>query len=319
MSRKIDKTRRSYTVNEMNYIVEKKLKFGNYQHVVCNLCGSDDAVFYAIAQDPDRLHIKRVRCRHCGFTYSNPQATADMLAKFYDVCYKDGDVAIIVRSRENEITNYRNFFALLGRRISVGRFLDVGCSTGHILNIAREFGWDTYGVDISPSVVRYARQVLKLDNVQKTDLFRARYPDNFFDFVFLSHVLEHVSDPTALLLEINRILRPGGGLRVAVPCIKDPMYYTFRIANQLRGRLPGMSSDSAHTCEFTPYTLRKILIKAHLVESRMSLYYNPIESLLLGKGWRRKIVVYFWWHIAKIIPNRFGHRLEMDVVKRQRE
>ena len=313
----MDKAAYPNTVDEVNLTVEKQLRSGNYQHVVCNLCGKDDAVFYAIWKKSDRLHIRRVRCRHCGFVYSDPQATSETLMRFYDTCYKDEDVLELVRLNENEAPSHRKYFTLLAQRMSPGRFLDIGCSTGHILSVARDFGWNVYGVDVSPSVVGYARETLGLDNVQQTDLFRAHYQENFFDFVFMWHVLEHMSDPSSLLVEIHRVLKPGGTLRIGVPCLKDPMYYTFRMASRLRFQLPEMASDGAHTCEFTPSMLRMMLENIDFTVVKKRIYYNPIKSLMPKSGWKRKTVIYFFWYLAKILPNWFGHRLEMEAVKRR--
>jgi SAM-dependent methyltransferase len=50
-----------------------------------------------------------------------------------------------------------------------------------------------------------------------SELADARYPDALFDEVIIWHVLEHLSDPRGTLIEIRRILKPGGRLIVAVP------------------------------------------------------------------------------------------------------
>jgi len=45
----------------------------------------------------------------------------------------------------------------------------------------------------------------------------ADYPEDSFDLVLMSHVIEHVHDPLATLAEIRRILRAGGTLVVTTP------------------------------------------------------------------------------------------------------
>lgn len=56
------------------------------------------------------------------------------------------------------------------------------------------------------------------DNVDlKLDLRRLDLPDASFDFVFASHVLEHIDDDRQALREIHRVLKPGGVAVLPVP------------------------------------------------------------------------------------------------------
>lgn len=43
------------------------------------------------------------------------------------------------------------------------------------------------------------------------------YPDNYFDFVNICEVLEHVEDPQKLLSEVHRVLKPRGRAYLSVP------------------------------------------------------------------------------------------------------
>ena len=56
---------------------------------------------------------------------------------------------------------------------------------------------------------------LKLD-IQKTGL-----PDNSYDFVICNHVLEHVDDVMTALMEMKRIIRPGGFFICSFPVNPD--------------------------------------------------------------------------------------------------
>jgi SAM-dependent methyltransferase len=49
------------------------------------------------------------------------------------------------------------------------------------------------------------------------DASDTRFPDCNFDFVYSFYVLEHVAEPAAVLREVSRILRPGGGFWFRFP------------------------------------------------------------------------------------------------------
>ena len=221
----------------------------------------------------------------------------------------------LVSRMEELAQQYRSFWQSLGARVNPGRFLDVGCSTGHLLRIGADFGWQVYGVDYSRINIRYGQEKLGLNNLRLSDLHNACYPDDFFDYVHLWHVLEHARNPASQLEEIRRILKPGKELLVGVPCITDPIYYALRFKSRLMGCPPPISSDNAHTFEFTSSTLKEMLKKTGFYVQNIRVYYNPLESLLPESDWRGKALMTFLWYLAKVLPNRFGHRIEAHAIK----
>jgi len=56
---------------------------------------------------------------------------------------------------------------------------------------------------------------------QQFDIQSIPYPDNSFDLVFASHVLEYVKDDRQAIQEIKRVLRPGGLAFLPVPMLHD--------------------------------------------------------------------------------------------------
>jgi len=90
------------------------------------------------------------------------------------------------------------------------KLLDIGCSFGGLLYVAQQMGIDSYGLDVSDYAVEYARNLLGQHKIHHGVLDAARYPDDFFDFVTMIEVIEHLDDPAQVLKEIYRILRPGG-------------------------------------------------------------------------------------------------------------
>ena len=92
-------------------------------------------------------------------------------------------------------------------------FLDVGCSSGSVLSVAKQCGFNTFGVEPATKAAETAAQIEGVE-VFNGFLHDAQYPDNHFDIVTLFEVIEHLTDPIALISEIGRILKPGGLLLI---------------------------------------------------------------------------------------------------------
>jgi SAM-dependent methyltransferase len=96
-----------------------------------------------------------------------------------------------------------------------GRLLEIGCGNGRQLERFGLAGWQTTGIDFDATAVQTAR-ALGLD-VRPGDLAAQRFEDASFDAIVMSHVIEHVPAPDALLAECRRVLRPGGSITVVTP------------------------------------------------------------------------------------------------------
>lgn len=126
--------------------------------------------------------------------------------------------------------------------------LDIGYSDGHYL---AHFGPGSVGIDVQQQAVERAR-ARGLD-ARRVDITNGLPPDlrSAFDAVWCSNILEHVLRPHEFLLEIRRVLRPGGVLVAVVPL-------TRRLpAGPWRGFL---AAD--HVNFFTPRTLRLTVERA---------------------------------------------------------
>ena len=105
-----------------------------------------------------------------------------------------------------------------GRKI---RVLNIGVGNGWLERRCAEQGFETHALD--PSAVTIEALSSEGIAARVGTIDELPYPDDHFDTVFCSEVLEHLDDPTLSsgLNEIARVLKPGGHLIGTVPFDED--------------------------------------------------------------------------------------------------
>lgn len=98
---------------------------------------------------------------------------------------------------------------------SRGRLLDVGAGSGWLVEHMNALGWQAEGLDFDPQSVASARTRGLV--FHQGGLPQQNFAEAAFDAVTMSHCIEHVHDPLAWLVEVRRILKPGGRLALATP------------------------------------------------------------------------------------------------------
>lgn len=95
------------------------------------------------------------------------------------------------------------------------RVLDVGCGFGESLGYHTARDCDVYGVEADENI---RRVVEKFGYKVHVGLFDDKlYEQDFFDFITMDQVIEHVTDPLVTLRGVARILKPGGTVILSTP------------------------------------------------------------------------------------------------------
>lgn len=226
-----------------------------------------------------------VRCRGCGQVHATGQYAAEFLSESYYAGRAErvrGDVAVrpgSARKRRNAALYdrlSRGRIAQIGHGRPGARALDIGCNTGLLLDVWREYGFQTEGIERSPAGegAMAAGHVVHALDIETHELGLPRY-----DLISMTHVLEHLRRPIAGLVWIRRHLAPGGIAVVEVPNWRDAM-------RPLWGRRYRPLELGDHVCFFERATLQAAAEQAGL--SLLALWSAPqagtvvIPSLLTG-------------------------------------
>lgn len=267
--------------------------------VRCRRCGADDAA--AVVRSDDRLlglpgEFRVVRCRRCGFLYTNPQPGDAVLSRHYPPSYPVFGAVRDARPRSERGARARLRAGVLAARgypvsgprwqvagrlasrllpqrflwlppfVPGGTLVDVGCATGAYLAEMRDLGWQVIGVEPNARAAAAARQRLGLP-VRTGTLEDAALADACADVVVMRMVLEHVRDPRRALEEARRILKPGGRLLLSVPN-----------AGSLEARLFGRHWSAwdlpRHLSHFSPESLSGLLHEAGFGATRVHHLVN---------------------------------------------
>lgn len=138
-------------------------------------------------------------------------ADPDGLVAFYDEAYASmdpGEAALYGRWRKLGAVGKADHVIELCARAGVrpASTLEIGCGDGALLCElrARDFGGRLAGVEITKAAVEIARSRPEIDAVERYDGKRLPMGDGEYELGVVSHVLEHVADPSALLAEAAR-------------------------------------------------------------------------------------------------------------------
>lgn len=135
--------------------------------------------------------------------------------------------------------------------------LDAGCGEGFVIQylVRRDQTLQVTGVDLHPEAIQYAKKYVGASvTFQVEDLRSLSFPDNSFDTVVCSQVLEHLDDAESALAELKRVAR-----KYVVISVPNEPY--FRWINNI-ARVTRICMDPGHV-NFWSHTDFQKFIRRH--------------------------------------------------------
>lgn len=247
--------------------------------VPCPLCEGVETGRRAYDFTPHRV----VRCTGCGLWYLSPRLAEEaMLESYREDSYFEGAGPGYRSYRAQEATLRRTFRRFLGeleaRGMTGGALLEVGCAYGFFLEEAAPWFDLRVGTEYSLQAAEQARR--RADRVHLGGL-EALAGDRF-DAAAVIHVIEHVYDPVAFLVELRRHLAPGGWAIVATP----DMGGFWRPL--LRRRWPFFKIPE-HVTYFDRRTLRRLFAAAGYRDAQQVPYVSSFSLEMIAEKLERTV------------------------------
>lgn len=245
--------KRTHPIDEL-VRVHGKIPDDLLQPRACPTCASSDG-----RHELDKDHMQLLRCGTCDLVYVSPTFDEAHYADVYASAeYQDIVRDLGIKSHEYRVDRFgRERVSIMARHLDAARprYLDVGCSTGFVVEAARDAGWEAIGTDLNPSAIEFGRtRQLDLRTVSLDD---AGFEAGSFDAVSLFDVLEHLLAPVETIRACVRLLRPGGIVFLYVPNYDSA-------SRLLMGKDAHFIWPTHHLNYYTPATIRDLLARQGL-------------------------------------------------------
>lgn len=240
----------------------------------CPLCGkpSLDASLIYFAHG---MHI--VQCSRCDLVYSKEVINGDLdESRYRNSSVMNAHMTLHTNAAYAELESNKARY-IVGRLAQVRgtretSFLDIGCSTGAVLQAAQDVGWRAIGIDLNRDGVQISRD-RGLEAVEGYFPHDLPLEEGPFDAIAMLDVLEHTEDPVGFLSSVSERLSSGGVLSVQVPNF-----------NSLLIRIEGAQNNNichGHWSYFTAETLTTLAAKVGLEVLSVETIISEIDRILV--------------------------------------
>ncbi len=183
------------------------------------------------------------------------------------------------------------------------KILELGCGSGiNSILINKRFSHvEYYGIDILPE-----DEVSELIKYKKLDLENNSfpYPDEFFNIIIFTHVIEHLKSPLSIGPEINRVLKENGKIYLETPNWTTMFVPSFGIHREQH--IPfNFFDDPTHFKPWTKHGIFEFLLQScNLKVKKVGTVRNwlriPLDFFMIPLGilvGNRGMVISSFWNI----------------------
>jgi 2-polyprenyl-3-methyl-5-hydroxy-6-metoxy-1,4-benzoquinol methylase len=269
----------------------------------CDLC---------FGRDHDLLFVKEgfrhVRCRSCGLVFVSPR-----LARHLEIQTDSGTGCMgedsLTLAQENRL---RKEVAAIEPFRRLNRMLEVGAGRGWFLSVAAQSGWETWAVEINRDAVQHLRSKgihrIIVDTAEDFDASAGS-----MDVVKMWDVIEHLQSPRKALINIHKVLRPGGLLRLATTNFAS-------LSRWVNGPEWVYLNGADHIFLFDPNTIGRLLRQCGFSDIRIRTRSFNLRRKLYHPETDLPVKPSFLRPFRKLIDvavgiTRYGHQMIVTAIK----
>ena len=219
-----------------------------------------------------------VSCDNCKLVFVKNMPSEEALRKLYNnndkyhARYLDIDYDF-----SGQFKKCHEDLDLLEQYCKRGNILDIGCSAGFFLKVAKDRGWRTQGIELNARTASVGRKRFGLEIFAGT-IQQANLDTGSFDVVTLWDVIEHVSDPRAFLKEISVLLKPQGIIVLRTPNIDGLFPKVSGLVKNILDYWPH-PEPPGHLYQFSVQTITTLLASENheilsIIHERIPLSYS---------------------------------------------
>lgn len=254
--------------------------------VICKLCKSENLQKIA---NKVRFGYKAdvYKCKDCNLTFLD-QNSFNFPKDFYEKKYHQTYITHV----EPDALNPQAYYEKMKKSTKVwaDKFsnmlsghevvLDIGCSTGHFIDLVKDKTKKIYGYDLNRKEVGFCRNVLNLDVSDQP--LEDRFDEGVFDYITMIYVLEHIADPKKFLNSVRKFLKPDGKLVILVPNVQDALVNLYDIPE-----FRSFYYCIEHLFYYSPKTIKQLFDEVDSKGEIEVIQEYPITNHL-NWGYRRK-------------------------------
>lgn len=254
----------------------------------CKICGNTKTKFFCSVNA-----FSYYRCNRCCTLFLSPLPFKNDLIFYYK---KDFDFKAGLTNQARIRSKAKSILKTLKRMNPQGKsLLDVGSGYGLLLDEAKKMGLSVEGIEPAKKLSKQLRHQTNI-KVIGTDFenYYLYHRNQKFDFIIMSHVLEHTTSPKLWLKLASLLLNKNGLLYIETPNLKSHLFqtekynYTFltppdhlwifsqRSIDQLIFNISNLSTEKVVTFSYPEHLMG--ILKSHINHQKHRLNYSLSPS-----------------------------------------